>query len=234
MSNYTHSVSLQSLLSSKTGLSNSDLIELGMKCGASAHNLRISAQNIKVQNKGNNTQDFFSQINHFISSLTDIWKGPTGIEISSFPMMRKHIQMQYLNTISTTQSTQNSPFLIQNNIVSDFLQYNQSRVCRLSIEGCDGNLIDGVLISNIKMSIETIRLIYEKTQTNNPSPSFIYTPTVLFCCPNAGFYECLVMAQSNSSWLGFYLARGYYFIIYFVIIIFVIYYYYYRNEYCCF
>lgn len=210
MSNYSHSVSLQSLLSSKSGLTNSELIELGMKCGASAHNLGISAQNFKGDKQINQSQDFLSQIYYAISSITDVCKGPTGIEISCFPMMRKHIQMQYLTSNSPSQqSTQISSFITQNNIVSDFLLFNQSRVCRLSIQGCNGNILDGILVLSSRMSIETIQLLQNKTQTNNPLNTLIYTPTVLFCCPNAGFYECLVMAQPNSSWLGFYLARGF-------------------------
>lgn len=212
MSNYSHVVSLQSLLASKSGLNNTELIDLGMKCGASAHNLRISAQNIKGDKKTNNSQNFFSQITQSISGIQDLWKGPTGIEISCFPMMRKHIQMQYLHPISSSQSIQNSSFIPSTPLISEFLQLNQSRVCHLSIQGCDKNLIDGILIMNSRIPIEIVQSIYNQTQTTNPSNSVIYTPTVLFCCPNAGFYECLVMAQSNSSWLGFYLARGNFFL----------------------
>ena len=206
MSNYSHSVSLQTLLTSKSGINNSELIELGMKCAASAHNLTISAQNLHRKKIGNNSQDFLSQISQSISGIFDLWKGPTGIEISSFPMMRKHIQLQYLTPISSSGSINiSSP----NNLNSDILERYQSRVCRLTIQGCDSNIIDGILIAHSRVSIEIIRSINNKSQTTNPSNSLIYDPIVLFCCPNAGFYEGLVMAQSSSSWLGFYLARGF-------------------------
>ncbi len=192
MSNDSYSISIATLLHSNN-VNSSDLVNLGMKCGASAHSLRASAQNIVSRKNNESNRHYLSQIKQLLSSLTDLWTGPVGIELAALPMMRKHISLQYLSS----------------NVSPIPFEY-QSRVCPLSIQGANNNRIDGLLITHSSLPISTTQNLQSicSGSTTTTSPASVETPTVLFCPPNAGFYECLVMAQSNSSWLGFYLSRG--------------------------
>ena len=58
------------------------------------------------------------------------------------------------------------------------------------IAGAGGNTIDAVIIRPGRFS------------SKDPSTSHI--GTVLFCCPNAGMYECMANASREYSWIGFY------------------------------
>lgn len=197
-------VSLNNLISDQS-TNSADLVNFGMKCGANAHSIRIKSQSLKVVRK-DTSQSLVNQIRSALSNATDFWKGPQGLEKSALPMIRKHISLQYLSPIAGVPST---GVLLQHTLISDLLPTFHSRVCRFGIIGNDNNLIDGIFIGHSSLSLSTIQALYSRMNNHISSPpNPILLPTVLFCPPNAGLYECLVMAQSNSSWLGYYLNQG--------------------------
>lgn len=218
---YSRAVSLRSFIS-QSSTNSADLVNFGMKCGATAHSVRLTSQGLKVSPK-ENTQTFLGQIRSGLSSVTDFWKGPQGLEKSALPMIRKHISLQYLSPITEAHS---SEILLDHALIIDQLPNFHSRVCRFRVTGHDNNIIDGIFIGHSSLPLITLQSIYSRLNNQTSTPlSPLLLPTVLFCPPNAGLYEGLVMAQSNSSWLGYYLNRGSHFLGDHV--------YYYRNEFCC-
>jgi hypothetical protein len=196
-------IHLQSFVSAQRGTDPAELVNFGMKCGACAHSLRTSSQRLTAKRQ-ENSQGLFAPILSLLSGATDFWKGPSGVEISAFPMMRKHIALQYVAPIPI--STDRPP---HQSLLCDQLPSLYSRVIRFSIVGKDKNVIDGLFIAHGNLPLSTIQAISRRVSSEGITPlAPTYTPTVLFCSPNAGFYECLVMAQANSSWLGFYLSKG--------------------------
>lgn len=197
-------VHLQSFISSQRGTDSAELVNFGMKCGAVAHALRTSCQKLKGKPQ-ENPQGMLTHVRGMLSGVTDFWRGPNGVEKAAFPMMRKHIALQYLAAIpSTTEGP------LEESLLCDQLPSFHSRVVRFNIVGKDGNVIDGLFVAHANLPLSSIQAINNRSSVSHQATpaSPIYIPTVLFCPPNAGFYECLVMAQAKSSWLGFYLSKG--------------------------
>ncbi len=78
---------------------------------------------------------------------------------------------------------------------------------RLAIRGSSGNRIDAVLIlaSHCLRAAGSNATDSGNVATDAPSAKGI----VLFCSPNAGFFECVSQSELNQSWLGYYCALGY-------------------------
>lgn len=66
----------------------------------------------------------------------------------------------------------------------------------MQITGCDNNSIDGIIF---RASLDP----RQEGKYDNGS-----RPLVLFCSPNAGFYECISQFNFDKSWFGFYLNHG--------------------------
>jgi hypothetical protein len=201
---HSPTVHLQFFVSSQRGADSAELVNFGMKCGAGAHSLRTSSQRLKAKQQ-ENSQGILAPLLSMLSGATDFWKGPSGMERSAFPMMRKHIALQYLASIP--MSTEGP---LDESLLCDQLPSLHSRVVRFNIVGKDRNVIDGLFIAHANLPLSTIQAISHRLSVGHQTTPLapIHIPTVLFCPPNAGFYECLVMAQANSSWLGFYLSKG--------------------------
>eukprot|EP01036_Dinobryon_divergens_P033892 gene33892-43786_t len=75
----------------------------------------------------------------------------------------------------------------------------------LSITGLDGNTIDAVLIPGAAIR----QVVNQFSPTAHTYNSNTAKGIVLFCAPNAGFYESFSQADLTQSWLGFYASRGY-------------------------
>ncbi len=80
---------------------------------------------------------------------------------------------------------------------------------RFSLAGSSGNTIDAMLIpASLGQQPQNSSFSAESgTQPTTPPPSA--KGLVMFCSPNAGFYECVSQAELQQSWLGFYSALGY-------------------------
>lgn len=116
-----------------------------------------------------------------VNTILKINTGPTGYEKLSFPMMREQLMAMY-------------------------------NAERISLTGPDHNVIDG-------MYIKCAKKISQKTRVGELTPAepLIATSksgdissvgTVLFCCPNAGMYECMALASRDQSWVGLYTKLG--------------------------
>lgn len=71
----------------------------------------------------------------------------------------------------------------------------------VQINGSNGNKIDGLLlrVSNDPRSQKE----KGKVETQQAPAGM-----VVFCCPNAGFYECISQFNFDKSWFGYYLQHG--------------------------
>eukprot|EP00602_Paraphysomonas_sp_CaronLab_P001552 CAMPEP_0185031342 /NCGR_PEP_ID=MMETSP1103-20130426/18760_1 /TAXON_ID=36769 /ORGANISM="Paraphysomonas bandaiensis, Strain Caron Lab Isolate" /LENGTH=795 /DNA_ID=CAMNT_0027566839 /DNA_START=592 /DNA_END=2979 /DNA_ORIENTATION=+ len=189
-----HSVSellamLSPVATSRTGLgrllevSQKELVDLCMQCMSFGGSVRSASEMLK-QSTGYAMADVASSNNtpsylaSIQSAVSDWFLGPQGIEKMSFPMMRRQIHFSFTPPASTLNEKDCSDL--------------SSRVHRLRINGSQGNIIDGIFIC---------------AQSRTTCTAFSNSATVLFCPPNAGFYECFAMSSPNSSWLWFYLQK---------------------------
>lgn len=110
-------------------------------------------------------------INGIMGNIKKIYKGPSGYELISFPLMR----VQLVSTFNGE---------------------------RFTINGADNNKIDGIVV---KPSLK------DRQMAGSCSPDYVSSPvgTVLFCCPNAGMYECMANASRDVSWIGYYTRLGF-------------------------
>lgn len=138
---------------------------------------------------------YFSSIK---ANLTEFFRANNGLEQASFPMMRKHICVMFPSHSSSSLTHPSAP------LVSDDMRcpaadaLRKTRVRRLTLTGSDGHTIDAIMV--YAHDIENDGDVDSfSTPLSHPD-----VPTVLFCPPNAGFYECLAMSQPGGSWLWFY------------------------------
>lgn len=86
---------------------------------------------------------------------------------------------------------------------------------RYSVLGEDGNVIDAVWIPCVhpkggpggtatNRSGDALPTTDPSTRHPNSVSSSTAVGTVLFCCPNAGLYECVSQSNPQASWLGIY------------------------------
>jgi len=82
------------------------------------------------------------------------------------------------------------------------------KVEKFSLVGCDKNKIDGVIFP-----VSVLTNASNSSSTTSPdgiaTPRFSPKGLVLFCGPNAGFYEGMCQSDFAASWLGTYLRMGY-------------------------
>jgi hypothetical protein len=76
---------------------------------------------------------------------------------------------------------------------------------RLTITGSSGNTIDAIVIKASAVMNGELRTV----GTPPDSESAPSKGMVLFCSPNAGFYECVSQSELRQSWLGYYCVLGY-------------------------
>eukprot|EP00602_Paraphysomonas_sp_CaronLab_P013816 CAMPEP_0185041582 /NCGR_PEP_ID=MMETSP1103-20130426/41078_1 /TAXON_ID=36769 /ORGANISM="Paraphysomonas bandaiensis, Strain Caron Lab Isolate" /LENGTH=770 /DNA_ID=CAMNT_0027581383 /DNA_START=370 /DNA_END=2682 /DNA_ORIENTATION=+ len=118
--------------------------------------------------------------------------GPNGTKeiatISTTASYLISIKSAIFNLFLGPQGVEKTSFPMMRSQIRFNLPLPNSRVRSLRIPGPHGNVIDGIYLY--------------------AQPAAVCTePTVLFCPPNAGFYECFAMAPLKSSWLGFYMQR---------------------------
>lgn len=78
----------------------------------------------------------------------------------------------------------------------------QHKAETVQIQGSDGNRIDGLLLRTAHDPRRT------GANSKNNSASSEAKTMVIFCCPNAGFYECISQFNFDKSWFGYYLSLG--------------------------
>lgn len=87
------------------------------------------------------------------------------------------------------------------------------KVEKFSLVGCDKNKIDGVIfpVSVLTDASNASTSTTNPANTSNAAPTPRFSPKglVLFCGPNAGFYEGMCQSDFAASWLGTYLRMGY-------------------------
>lgn len=77
---------------------------------------------------------------------------------------------------------------------------------RLVIKGSSGNTIDAIVIKASSVMNGELRSAGSPPGGSESGPS---KGMVLFCSPNAGFYECVSQSELRQSWLGYYCVLGY-------------------------
>eukprot|EP01034_Spumella_vulgaris_P034452 gene34452-42490_t len=78
---------------------------------------------------------------------------------------------------------------------------------RLTITGSTGNTIDAIVIKSSAVMNGELRPRSAATQSADQTVDS--RGMVLFCSPNAGFYECVSQSELRQSWLGYYCVLGY-------------------------
>lgn len=76
---------------------------------------------------------------------------------------------------------------------NEYKNWQRGRVERMEFIGSNGNKIDGIMIYASKPIVDT--------HTHVPP---MENPTVLFCNPNAGYYECAGVSAPGASWVHIY------------------------------
>jgi len=185
------------------------LIKAITSCMKASEVLRASTDDIRPSSGGDEDTSILSKIKSLLS-FTD---GVEGCEKISFPYMRC-LLMKKLNaqrfTISGANSnmingvilpasrsplTSSSSSLPSSSLMFDSVQSNQS-----SNQGNHVNSKSG----SSNSSSDTANRVVNFTSNSKG--------IVLFCGPNAGFYECSSQqdtTSSSSSWIGFYLNLGF-------------------------
>eukprot|EP00598_Pedospumella_elongata_P005315 CAMPEP_0184979772 /NCGR_PEP_ID=MMETSP1098-20130426/9913_1 /TAXON_ID=89044 /ORGANISM="Spumella elongata, Strain CCAP 955/1" /LENGTH=960 /DNA_ID=CAMNT_0027503105 /DNA_START=470 /DNA_END=3352 /DNA_ORIENTATION=- len=80
---------------------------------------------------------------------------------------------------------------------------------RFSLIGCDKNKIDAAIFPVYVLQNSTNTATSNTTNSSAAESRMSAKGLVLFCGPNAGFYEGLCQSDFNASWLGMYLRMGY-------------------------
>jgi hypothetical protein len=115
-----------------------------------------------------------------VKSLLNLADGLEGCEKVAFPYMRCMLQQRF-------------------------------KVERFTLTGCDKNKIDGVIFPASALLGAGTRSPQVTTTGADPSAASPASPVgiVMFCSPNAGFYEGMCQSDLASSWLGYYVRLGY-------------------------
>ena len=79
----------------------------------------------------------------------------------------------------------------------------------INITGNDGNMIDAVYFKASTIQKSQSNHQSSHASSNNPEDDSVASKVVLFCSPNAGFYECVSQVDMQKSWFGFYSNLGY-------------------------
>jgi hypothetical protein len=169
----------------------SDLFKAASHCLKVSKGLKLATDACKIVNVNEDDGGIFAKV----KSALSFTKGMEGCEKLSMPYMRCLLQQKF-------------------------------KVDRISLVGCDNNTIDGVVFP---ASV----LFAHPTSSGNSSggggsgssstssgggagSAAMHTEMgmstlglVIFCSPNAGFYETISQCDFNSSWVGFYLKMGY-------------------------
>jgi hypothetical protein len=130
-------------------------------------------------------------------TITEFFRGDNGLEKASFPMMRKHICIMFPpHSSAALTRPQVSADGMDTSLPVDM--FNKTRVRRYALTAPEGHTIDAIMVYAHDLDDADIEA------SSSPPHSHVDVPTVLFCPPNAGFYECLSMSQPGGSWLWFY------------------------------
>lgn len=140
------------------------------------------------------------------NGIRDFFYGCQGLEKLAFPIMRNQLRRMYQlapPADSTVNPTTPPPVRLK-----AFETAQQTAVERFSLlakDDCKAGCldmatpnIDGILIlgrSDAPISKFTVH------ESKHPNQQL---PVVLYCPPNAGFYECIGMAPVTSNWVGVY------------------------------
>ena len=134
----------------------------------------------------------------FMSNIRDFFRRDTPLEKASFPMMRKHIcTMHPSHSSSPIRAREESLWSPAERVgpggngCASPVRAISSRVRRMRLMAAEGHIIDAIMV-------------YAHDVDGTEEYPLTAVPTVLFCPPNAGFYECLSMSQPGGSWLWYY------------------------------
>ena len=139
------------------------------------------------------------------NSLKAFYFGCEGMEKLAFPMMRKQLSLLYLFKKETSVDDSER---VDDQSFDSHLEKYETAVERFSVRAnescissvCDTlpTLIDGIIIRGSKTSRVSEYVPFGKSLEKNAQP------IILYCPPNAGFYECIAMTPVESSWAGVY------------------------------
>jgi hypothetical protein len=142
--------------------------------------------------------------------IHDFFHGCQGIEKLAFPIMRKQLSYLYQLPPRVT-ATPNDYFqksvrlkVYEHSMLQSAVERFSLTVPNTSIASCIGNTptstLDGVLVyGRDDAPIENFVVHGHEQIPRNRN-----LPIVLYCPPNAGFYECIGMAPVHSNWVGVY------------------------------
>ena len=138
-----------------------------------------------------------------VNNILKLNKGPTGFELLSFPLMRQQLISTYAAdrfTITGAHKNKIDGILIRPSTSSPRAPHIAHPASPSS--SSKGKSLAGSNVGAVSVSGDPSCVI----NINEPSSP---VGTVLFCCPNAGMYECMANAHKDMSWLGFYTKLGF-------------------------
>ena len=137
------------------------------------------------------------------NGIRDFFYGCQGLEKLAFPIMRKQLSLLYsltpqFNSDENETSQQSVRLKVYENKIVRSAVERFTLTVHASCSMFPHPIVDGVLVFG--RSDAPIQNLC----TNGSHVSVEELPIVLYCPPNAGFYECIGMSPVHSTWVGVY------------------------------
>mmetsp|Transcript_17124 Transcript_17124/g.28612 ORF Transcript_17124/g.28612 Transcript_17124/m.28612 type:complete len:1081 (+) Transcript_17124:109-3351(+) len=140
------------------------------------------------------------------NGIRDFFYGCQGLEKLAFPIMRNQLRLMYkLPPAADTAINPTTPSPVRLKVYESAQRTAVERFSLMAQDECKANcldmsapIIDGVLVFG-RSDAPISKFAVHETKCANQQ-----LPVVLYCPPNAGFYECIGMAPVTSNWVGVY------------------------------
>ena len=195
---------------SSNNTTNSNLLTISAKTLQSTENLKNFLHIFQT-----NTKKEENSIQQMIKMLSSIFQKPKGIELLSLLIMKKYLIFKY-NAINYQLIGNNNNFI--DCIICQPINSNSTDNLNSNSNSNSTSSSNSSLNSNSNLSINFSSKSYQNYENstnnnNNNSNPNNFKPSskgcVVFCSPNAMFYESLILSHPTCSWLAFYLSQGF-------------------------